>query len=66
MSSLPQFEKQPQIVKRKLIKTQASRILSCTKRKKNSVKFRAHDLNLGPLVYEASVLPTELSFQLKN
>ena len=26
----------------------------------------AGDSNLGPLVYEASVLPTELSFRMKN
>ena len=32
------------------------------KRKKNSVKCRARDSNLGPLVYEASLLPAELSF----
>ena len=53
-------------------KAQASRISSYTKRKKNPVKCRvstsahAQDSNLGPLVYEASVLPTELSFRMKN
>ena len=36
------------------------------KRKKNFVKCVAQDSNLGPLVYEASVLPTELSFRMKN
>ena len=36
------------------------------KRKKNSVKCHARDSNLEPLVYEASVLPTELSFRMKN
>ena len=36
------------------------------KRKKNFVKCRARDSNLGPLVYEASVLPTEPSFRMKN
>ena len=36
------------------------------KGKKNSVKWRAGDPNLRPLVYEASVLPTELSFRMKN
>ena len=46
--------------------SQASRISSYTKRKKNSVMCRAQDSNLGPLVYEASVLPTELSFRMKN
>ena len=37
-----------------------------TEGKKNSVKWSARDSNLGPLVYEASVLLTELSFQMKN
>ena len=36
------------------------------KRKKNFVKWDLGDSNLGPLVYEASVLPTELSFRIKN
>ena len=36
------------------------------KRKKNSVKCRARDSNLAPLVYKASVLPIELSFWMKN
>ena len=39
---------------------------SDTKRKKNSIKCRARDSNLGPLVYEVSVLQTELSFRMKN
>ena len=30
------------------------------------MKCRAWDSNLGPLAYEASVLPTELSFWMKN
>ena len=34
--------------------------------KKNSIRCRARDSNLEPLVYEASVLPTELSFRTKN
>ena len=36
------------------------------KRKKNSVKCRARDWNLGPLVYEVSALPIELSFRMKT
>ena len=39
---------------------------SYTERKENSFKWGARDSNLGPLVYEASVLPTELSFRIKN
>ena len=30
------------------------------------VKWGAGDSNMRPLVYEASVLPTELSFRMKN
>ena len=52
-SSLPQVEKTSLKSEKK---SQASRISSYTKRKKNSVKSRAQDSNLGPLVYEASVL----------
>ena len=37
-----------------------------TLKRENSAKWRAMDSNLGPLVYEASVLPTELSFRMKN
>ena len=51
---------------KKCKKSRASRISSCTKREKNSVKCHALDSNLRPLVYEASVLPTELSFRIKN
>ena len=58
-------KKQAQRVKRN-IKIESSRISSYTERKKNSVKWGAEDSNLGPLVYEASVLPTELSFRMKN
>ena len=35
---------------------------SYTEKKKNSVKWGAGDSNLGPRIYEASVLPSELSF----
>ena len=36
------------------------------KRKKNSVNGTARDSSLRPLVYEASALPTELSFRMKS
>ena len=41
-------------------------ISSYTERKKNSVKWGAGDSNLELLVYEASELPIELSFRMKN
>ena len=65
-SSLPQFEKSKLKESKEIYKSQASRISSSTKRKKNSVKYRGWDSNPGPLVYDASVLPTELSFRMKN
>ena len=65
-SSLPQLEKNKLKEGKEIQKSQASRISSYTKKKKNSVKYRARDSNLAPLVYEASVLPTELSFRLNN
>ena len=43
----------------------ASGISSYTKRKKNSVTCHAQDLNLGPLVYEASAISIEVSFRMK-
>ena len=36
------------------------------KRRKSLSSGGAGDSNLGPLVYKASVLPTELSFRMKN
>ena len=66
-SSLPQFKKKTSFKEsNEIYKSQASRISSYTKWKKNSVKCRARDSNLRPLIYEASVLPTELSFRMKN
>ena len=66
-SSLPQFGKKASLKSEKKYKNQqASRISSYTKKKKISAKCRARDSNLGPLVYEASVLPTELSYRMKN
>ena len=40
--------------------------MSFTKKKKVSISCCARDSNLRPLVYEASVLPIELSFRMKN
>ena len=36
-----------------------------TLKEESSVRCCAKDMNLGPLVYEASALPIELSFRLK-
>ena len=38
----------------------------CPLKERKTVKYRGWDSNPGPLVYEASVLPTELSFRMKN
>ena len=50
--SLPHLERRKKKALQRNIKSIASGI-SYTKRKKNSVRCNARDLNLGPLVYEA-------------
>ena len=66
-SSLPQFEKKASLKSEKKCRNHRQAEYHHTlKRKKNSVKCHARDSNLGPLVYEASVLPTEISFRMKN
>ena len=64
--SLSQFERNKLKGWKEMQNSLVSRISSFTKKKRNSVRCRAWDLNLGPLVYEASVLPTELSFWMKT
>ena len=65
MSSLPEFEKTTS-KSEKRIKHHRQAKYHHTLKEENSVKCLARDSNLGPLVWEASVLPTELSFQMKN
>ena len=66
MFSLPQFERNRLEEGKEIQKSQASRISSYTKRKKNSVKSRAQDSNLGPLVSEVIALAIELPFRMKT
>ena len=64
--SLPQFEKKSLKSEKKYKNHRQAEYHHALKRKKISVKCLARDSDLGPLVYEASVLPTKLSFQMKN
>ena len=65
-SNLPQFEKTSLKSEKKYKNHKQAEYHHTLKRNKNSVKCRAMDSNLGPLVYEASVLPTELPSEWKT
>ena len=65
-SSLPQFEKKNKRKSEMGYEDHTQVEYHHTLKGENSAKWRARDSNLGPLVYEASVLPTELSFRMKN
>ena len=65
-SSLPQFEETTLKSEKKYNNHKQAEYRHTLKRKKNSAKCRTRDSHMGPLVYEASVLPTEPSFRMKN
>ena len=65
-SSLPQFEEKNLKSEKKYKNHRQAEYHHTIKRKKNSVKCSARYSNLGPLVYKASMLPTELSLRMKN
>ena len=65
-SSLPQFEKTSLKSEKKYKNHRQAEYHHTLKMKKTLSSAVARDSNLGPLVYEASVLPTELSFRMKN
>ena len=66
-TSPPQFEKKTSLKSEKKYKNHKQAEYHHTlKGRKTLSSGGAGDSNLGPLVYEASVLPTELSFRMKN
>ena len=66
MSCPPQFEKTSLKSEKKYKNRRQAEYHHTLKGRKTLSSGGVGDSNLGPLVYEASVLPTDLSFRMKN